>query len=664
MVKSAKDLTGTIIAQKYKLLKLLGEGGMGTVYQAQDVLVNRTVALKVLRSETDNEEAVRRFQREATIAARIESPYCVGLLDFGVADDRPFLVMPYVDGRPLSDVIDDGPLPPPVAIDIFLQICEGLQAAHAKGVVHRDIKPSNVILVQDRDGYAVKILDFGIAKLREPDATAARTMTGTGEFLGSPKYMSPEQCEGLPADQRSDIYSLGILMYETLTGEPPFKDDNVFAIIEKHRKTLPAPLYLTEINKGTASLLQSVVFRCLEKQREDRYQAAFDVERALKNVSEQLAGRRSAFPFLPFQALDINRFFFGAVFKGLFLCLVFVSLGSIVFYRNQSSVNRGEFWEKRRIEVNDPRVLPSLNSEEREEKDKRAQFKLSSIKGRTGELSDEYIRVCNSVGDYFRAHREFDLAMKYYGVEAPLLGKMGLGSSPEAAVLFIKQAQCCLPSKYALELQRAKLTESIIILDPLRHVTEEAAVHLIQSIFLRAQCELFSVNAANLPASERSRLLHEAEFDFNSVLMTYKDTLKQRKELYPSEMADVLLGTGNYFLERSRTATDADAHERCANLAIESYKDVLEQCASHEDYAIYQVAALNQIGLAQLVNKKPSLAIESFCAARARSLRLPNSIAREVHSRVCLNLSDAYWSSGDYRMFALEYFNSTKRDNN
>src|SRR5579885_840846 len=206
-------------SSRYELNARLGAGGMGAVYKGYDHVLEKTIGVKMLLPSLKKEAAIR-FHNEAKACAKLEHPNILKVLDFGQTPKGDFyLIMDYIEGRSLADVIKtSGPLEVGTALDVFCQICSGLQHAHSRGVLHRDVKPSNVMLAQEAGGnYQVKVVDFGIAKLKSDE----QKLTTTGVRIGSPLYMSPEQARGEEVDHRSDIYSMGCLMFAALTGAPP-----------------------------------------------------------------------------------------------------------------------------------------------------------------------------------------------------------------------------------------------------------------------------------------------------------------------------------------------------------------------------------------------------------------------------------------------------------
>jgi len=269
---------GTVVRGKYRILGPLGHGGMADVYKALHVTFGEVRALKVMNADFLRDELfVKRFKQEAVMCRKLQHPNAVQVDDIDEAEDgRPFIVMEYVAGRSLRDVIQgESPMPVRRVCRIARQVASALDAAHRLGMVHRDIKPANILVLSTLEGDEAKVLDFGIAKLRESragDTTAGLTLTGPGMVVGTPPYMSPEQALGKRGDEldgRSDLYSLGIVMYQMLTGELPFAADSTVAMLLAHIQALPAPLCGRpglEIPEPVAH----VVMKCLEKKPEAR----------------------------------------------------------------------------------------------------------------------------------------------------------------------------------------------------------------------------------------------------------------------------------------------------------------------------------------------------------------------------------------------------------
>ncbi|MBN1605106.1 MAG: serine/threonine protein kinase, partial [Polyangiaceae bacterium] len=279
----ADPLLGTVVAGRYRLEALLGVGGMGRVYRAEHVYMRKLFALKVLHGHmTLVPEVVARFEREAVAAARIEHPNVAKASDFGRLEDGAFyLALEFVEGVSLRGEIQRcGTFTAARAVDVALQMARALTAAHAEGIVHRDLKPENVMLIT-RSGRKdhVKVLDFGIAKLQAEDRHNASKLTQVGSVFGTPEYMSPEQAMGQPVDPRSDLYSVGIILYEMLAGHTPFAGGNMAAVLTRQMTAEAPPL-----PSGIPSGLRNLVTALLSKPADERVASAQELCRRLEGL--------------------------------------------------------------------------------------------------------------------------------------------------------------------------------------------------------------------------------------------------------------------------------------------------------------------------------------------------------------------------------------------
>ena len=263
----------TLVDSRYRILNRLGSGGMADVYCAEDQQLGRRVALKILhRRFAEDEQFVERFRREASSAASLSHPNIVGIFDRGEWDSTYYIAMEFVDGRTLKEIIRErGPAPAEAAADVTLQILRAARYAHKHGVVHRDIKPQNVLI--DQDGR-VRVTDFGIAR------AGASDMTETGSIMGTAQYLSPEQAQGRSVDERADLYAIGIVLYELLTGRVPFDADSAVSVALKQVSEAPIPP--SELVPAIPPAIEAIVLRAMEKAPEHRFQTADEFILALE----------------------------------------------------------------------------------------------------------------------------------------------------------------------------------------------------------------------------------------------------------------------------------------------------------------------------------------------------------------------------------------------
>tara|TARA_R110002096_G_scaffold408075_1_gene606927 strand:- start:18697 stop:20580 length:1884 start_codon:yes stop_codon:yes gene_type:complete len=285
----APNMIGREVGGRYRILAKLGEGGMGAVYRAEQISLKRIVALKVLKPELSSEPGlVRRFNAEATLAAKLNHPNTVTLFDFGQGEDGAlFIAMEYIEGKSLRQVlVKEGPLPPERVLAITSQICNSLSDAHATGIVHRDLKPDNVMLfARGRQSEAVSVLDFGIAKLRDEHGNITQQpMTQAGDILGTPQYMAPEQIRGDRVDARTDVYALGVMLYEMMTARLPFEGATVMALLSKHLTDTPVAPTVRRPELAIPEPISGLIMRCLAKNPDDRPRTMDEIEQLLVSM--------------------------------------------------------------------------------------------------------------------------------------------------------------------------------------------------------------------------------------------------------------------------------------------------------------------------------------------------------------------------------------------
>lgn len=314
----------------YEIIRMLGHGGMNRVYLAQDLHNQQKVVLKFPNDDLIGNVAVfERYKREADVGNRLQHPYVQALLNTGEERCEQYLVVEYINGRTLREVLEErfaasGPLPPAEAIQLTLQICDALAYCHAHGVFHRDIKPENIMIQQDG---SVKIIDFGVALLEGARRVTWRGFSGT---VGTPDYMSPEQLRGERGTASSDIYAVGAMLYEMLCGHPPFEGENVFAVMNQHVSQDPPSILLS--NPNISPRLATVVMRAIRRDPDKRYKSMDDMLHDLRNLEEV-----TPVPYQPDKpgANRVRQQIILAALIIIAVCLVIIALGFLAQFAHQ-----------------------------------------------------------------------------------------------------------------------------------------------------------------------------------------------------------------------------------------------------------------------------------------------------------------------------------------
>lgn len=397
----------TFIGGRYEIVDLIGQGGAGAVYKVKHQALNKVFALKALYTGvTTDERALRRFDAEAKTVGNLSSPYLIQVHDYGVTDSGiPYLVLDYIEGTNLADEIRRlGHVDQERVLSIFSKVCDGLDHAHANQIIHRDLKPSNIMLLRDERGEEIpKIVDFGIAKRQAVE----NSVTQTGEIFGTPLYMSPEQCLGKAVDSRSDIYSLGCVMYEALAGVPPLVGSNPVETVLRHINDTPVPLRKACADWKVSSELEQVVMACLEKDPRDRPESATAVQRNLEQVAQgaKPALRRTAHRTRKTTnktlVLAVTSFLLGGLL--LYACMEFVYLP------HQRSSKNGFASD----------YLLALAYEKQHRFEKSIDLLLNAMKANEAQMTEQQFRDCYlsltedyaQVGDRGNSEKSFDKLM-------------------------------------------------------------------------------------------------------------------------------------------------------------------------------------------------------------------------------------------------------------
>lgn len=330
------QLIGLRLDGRFEILEQIGAGGMSIVYKAKQIAMDRFVAVKTMKFNlTAKLDGAARFRREIKSLALLNHPHIVSIYDcIFSSEGQPFVVMDYLEGLALEEILRDGPLQPQRALRLFVQMCSALEHAHKNGIIHRDLKPSNVIVIGEGDDEYVKVLDFGLAKLGEETTK----LTTSGEIFGSPPYMSPEQCRGEPCDTRSDIYSLGVLMYEVLVGKDPFYGCSYWNLLMKHMHAMAPPFAEMNSELNINCEFEKIVFKCLEKETSDRFQSMAELKEALLSMQRragttknELIGNADSMPLeAPKEPVKSSNGF-GLIAIGIIIVLLLVASAASVY---------------------------------------------------------------------------------------------------------------------------------------------------------------------------------------------------------------------------------------------------------------------------------------------------------------------------------------------
>lgn len=293
-VSEGDERVGTIFAERYRIRRRIARGSMGVVYEAEQLQLGRSVAIKVLAAsphQVASKDLGARFLREASLLSKLTHPNTVRVFDYGVEDGRPYLVMEFVRGPTLRQLVNDAPIEPLRLVRIGAQICGSLSEAHQAGIIHRDLKPANVLIATGKDGSdVVKVVDFGLVK----EVEGASEMTAEGLILGTPQFMAPEQIRGHALDQRVDVYAMGVLLFKCLSGHYPFPHTGPAAVLEAHLGETPRGLDEVMPELQLPSTVQWTIDRCLAKARTERFIDAGQLQRALRLCEASLLDEATA----------------------------------------------------------------------------------------------------------------------------------------------------------------------------------------------------------------------------------------------------------------------------------------------------------------------------------------------------------------------------------
>ncbi len=449
-----RQFVGSIIQSRYEVEEPIGRGGMSSVYRARDMSNGQKVAFKVMHAHLlDNPANVRRFRREAQAANKAKHPHAVKIFDVGVTPNgSPYIIMDYLDGPSLSDVIaEQGKLPVERCLKIFIQACEGMSHVHELGILHRDLKPSNIVLVEENgEKDYVKVVDFGIAKVLADEARSTLSKTPTGHALGSPPYMSPEQCRGIAVDKRADVYSMGCLMYEALTGRVPLEGETIVETMYKQVHELPKSLQNVDADVRLVERLEKILFKALSKDPNSRQQSMDELKHELESLSKTKTSGFKSMALVSREMNELRRRIFNVLgsSKKLVISLIcvvaIVVAAGVAMYSPLYGLSADPSAVEREIALEQPRSLYATKPADFKVKEEYFRTRRSLAHRTAGSISAEALSVERMIADFYRLAGRYNEAQQRYQWSLQIAAGINLGNSLEAAELWIECARCCV----------------------------------------------------------------------------------------------------------------------------------------------------------------------------------------------------------------------------
>ncbi|MBA3992615.1 MAG: hypothetical protein C0469_03750 [Cyanobacteria bacterium DS2.3.42] len=623
-----RQFVGSVIQNRYEVEEPIGRGGMSSVYRARDRVSGEKVAFKVMHAHLlDNPSNVRRFRREALAASKVQHPHAVKIFDVGVTPNgSPYIIMDYLDGPSLSDVIaKNGKLPVERCLKIFLQTCEGMSHVHELGVLHRDLKPSNIVLVKegDEEDY-VKVVDFGIARVLAEEARSTLSKTPTGHALGSPPYMSPEQCRGLSVDKRADVYSMGCLMYETLTGRVPLEGETIVETMYKQVHEMPKSLDGIEADIRLVERLEKICFKALSKDPNSRQQSMDELKHELEALSTSKTSGFKSLALASREMHDMQRRLFNVLgsSKKLVISLVCV-VGVIVvvgvaMYSPLYGIGTDPSAVEREIAIEQPRSSYATKPTDFKVKEEYLRTRRSLAHQTAGQNSAQGLAVERMIADFYRLAGRYAEAQQRYQWCLQIAANIQLGNSLEAAELWLECGKCCiLTGKF--DIAQVCAANAMTDLDGLGKVGGQD--------YLKAL-------AISVDAFKGQKQLAKADDAALKFMKLWKDS--GQSSLLSNEMAYSCFSVAEYL--RLRNYYD---------MAEPLFKQSATCFRENGDKGRYNYAVvLNQLGLVEMARGKPAQAKKYFEKAIAFFTKAKGKDDISV-AKVLFNLKDAEMKAGE-----------------
>jgi serine/threonine protein kinase len=623
---------GTIIDRKYELLALLGSGGMCAVYKARHAFMRNIVAVKLMHPRLlVDSQSVKRFQHEARAASRLKHANSITVHEFGISGSQPYLVMDYLDGISLSDLIkQEGKIDVERCLHIFIQACDALADAHEHGIIHRDLKPSNIMLVKNKDDNCfVKVVDFGIAKIVSEGGESLK-LTSTGEVFGSPLYMSPEQCMGQTLDVRADLYSMGCLMYESLTGKTPFAGKNVLETILKQTSEPPPSLGAIDGDVRVVQKLDAIVLKCLAKAPEQRYQSMKDLKIELESAAKSAFFGWKSWAKFGRKASQVERMLVRRMGQPRKITLVTIfgtaltaALAAVWFVLYGPGIGFALAERELPVEAVIDQTLKPPSKKVQDFGDKlwtRVDPHLPNST-RDFEKIDQAFKFYTELGDRSKASGMYALAALSYDRAFNLSTPLRLDFSLQAVDILNSRAECQLRAGGSLSLKLAK-ESGLIALDKLGAIGAETSP---QALLAHASVAQACYRLGDLP---------EAKKNFELVRhLFFQGAFKNIDNL---TLAATLFNVGRFELEQG------DAQKASEILGPDE-----AFWSNLGGVALFNLASVqNDLGMAKELKGNHEEAQKLFESAN-RILASAGPTNNAYRAKVLLNLSDSYLHCGD-----------------
>lgn len=623
-----RQFVGSVIQNRYEVEEPIGRGGMSSVYRARDLKSGDTVAFKVMHAHLlDNPANVRRFRREAQAANKVRHPHAVKIFDVGVTPNgSPYIIMDYLDGPSLSDAIaEKGKLPVERCLKIFIQACEGMSHVHELGVLHRDLKPSNIVLVREGDDEDyVKVVDFGIAKVLAEEARSTLSKTPTGHALGSPPYMSPEQCRGGTVDKRADVYSMGCLMYEALTGRVPLEGETIVETMYKQVHELPKSLNNVDADVRLVERLEKILFKALSKDPNSRQQSMDELKHELEALKTNQTSGFKSLALVSREMHDVRRRMFNVLGSSKkivisLLCIVgLVVIAGVIMYSPLYGLGTDPTAIEREIMVEQPRSTYASNPTDFKVKEEYLRTRRKLAHQTSGQDSAEALSVERMVADFYKLAGRYNEAQQHYQMSLQIAANINLGGSLEAAELWIECGKCCILNG---KFQIAQMSAANAITD------------LEQLGKMGGQDNLKAL-AVWVDAYRGQKLLAKADDAALQFMNVWKNS--GQSSLLSNEMAYPCFSVAEHLRQRNYL-----------DMAEPLFKQAATCFRENGDKGRYNYAiCLNQLGLIEMARNKPAQAIKYFDKAITFFSKAKGKDDISV-AKVLFNLKDAQMKQGD-----------------